>query len=258
MTPFQSFMILKTNKQDATKSCSEVCWAGSALGLWQPLFQAPSFQTHRGPEAPLPITSAAGAEPSRGRRRDIFTRSATAARPPQHRVSSRLRFRGRARGGAGAAGASPSGHSGAVAAAATSGECPEARRAGPGPAFLLRPSPRRRSRRGERERWPLPWRPDTTSRARVGGGAGRGQRPRLYGLPGPLRAGEPTSGLPLVAEGSGTGAGTAAGEGRGPRPWVPCAGAVAAFRRRPAGFGLPSYCDGVETFLRAVIRFETP
>lgn len=134
MTPFQSFMILKTNKQDATKSCSEVCWAGSALGLWQPLFQAPSFQTHRGPEAPLPITSAAGAEPSRGRRRDIFTRAATAARPPQHRVSSRLRFRGRARGGAGAgaAGASPSGHSGAVAAAATSGECPEARRAGPG------------------------------------------------------------------------------------------------------------------------------
>lgn len=65
--------------------------------------------------------------------------------PPQPRLRGLLRARpGRAlpmgarpRGGDGAAGASLRGHGGAAAAAATSGEFPEARRAGPGPAFLI-------------------------------------------------------------------------------------------------------------------------
>lgn len=257
MTPFQSFMILQTHKQDATKSFSEVCWAGSALGLRGPgsRFSKPHFPNppRTGVTSPThPLCGRGGAEPSTQKSHLIFTRAATAARPPQHRVPARLRFRGRARGGAAAAGASPRGHGGAVAVAATSGECPEARRAGPGPGFLLRPCPRCRSCCGGSERCPLPWRPGTTSRARVGGGAG------WRWLPASVRAARAAGsertalGLPLI---SGAGAGRSGGPGAA--RWVPRAGA-AAFRRRPAGFGSPLQCDGGETFLWAVIRFKTP
>lgn len=88
MTPFQFFMILKTNKQDATKSYSEVCWAGSALSLWgpgSPFCKPPVFKPTelRRRLAPSPLR--VGAEPSRGRTRRIFT-AATAARAPQHHV----------------------------------------------------------------------------------------------------------------------------------------------------------------------------
>lgn len=69
MTPFQSFMILKTNKQDATKSYSEVCWAGSALGLWgpgspfskPPVFKPTEAQRHLSPSPQRPGRSGAGA-----------------------------------------------------------------------------------------------------------------------------------------------------------------------------------------------------
>lgn len=172
-------MILKTKKQDPTKSYSEVCWAGSVLGLWPP---GSPFSK---PLVSKPAKARRHLAPPRlrsGRTRAILTRAATAARPTQRSVPARLPFRGRARGGAGAAGASPRGHGGAVAAAATSGECPAAGRAGPGPAFLLRP---------------LPPPPEPPRRERAVPAAmearynlkspGR-RRPRFYELPGPLRA----------------------------------------------------------------------
>lgn len=237
MTSFQSFMILKTNKRGATKSYSEVCWACSVSGLCVPgsSFSKPQFSDPPRPGGTSPHHLCGQALHSRSHRGP----AAAAPRPLP------LLFRG----GAGAAGASPRGHGGAVAAAATSGECPEAGRAGPGPAFLLRPCPRRRSRGGS-EGCPLPWRPGTTSRARVGGGRA------FTGCLGRCGRASPPRGCRRWRRARGRGRGCGGEEGRG------CGsgggGGFPAPRRRPAGFGSPSQCDGVETFLRAVIRFETP